>query len=350
MSLDHALTQAKIRRGFCSPNPSVGATIVNSEDTIIAESCHVASGYPHAEINALSQLSNISPGSTLYITLEPCCHWGKTPPCTDAIIKSGIKRVIFGYYDPNPLVSGKGQETLRAAGIECEYEPHPDIDAFYESYTHWQKTKTPFLTAKIALSLNGAISDSKGNPVQITGPMINAFTHASRKKTDAILTTFNTIFHDDPKLNVRINQEIIAKPLYILDRDANLPLTASIFKTAKSITLFHSSGAHEKKLQALADMDVRCIPVTCQEQKLSLPEIIQYIGQDGIHDCWIEAGGRLFSECYTLKLLQRAYIYIAPLWISSGKIAFPEGISLLKDKAKIRWESFGNDVLCEIHW
>ncbi len=340
--LHQALKLAQIRRGFCSPNPSVGAVIVKNEK-VIAEGYHLGPGSAHAEVDALEKLQNKAQGTTVYVTLEPCCHTGRTPPCTEALIQAGVKHVVYGFCDPNPIVSGKGEAALRAAGIACEHVVLPEIDHFYESYHHWHITKKPFITAKIAMSLDGKIAGKSGEHIQITGAKLQEFTHAKRKTSDAILTTAKTIIQDDPQLNVRHQNEIIAKPLYILDSQLSLPATASIFKTAKSITVFHASGTGK-----LAG--VRYVSVAKNQHGLNLTQIINHIGQDGIHDLWVEAGGQCFSAFMREQLLQRAFMYFAPCWLGEGLTAFTQDFSLNIDSCRLRWEQVGNDVLCDIRW
>lgn len=343
--LTQTLELAQIRRGFCAPNPSVGAIIVRDAN-MLATGYHYAPGHPHAEIDALKKINHQAQGATLYVSLEPCCHHGRTPPCTDAIIQAGIKRVVYGYCDPNPLVSDKGAEALNSAGISCEYLPLQQINEFYKSYHHWTQTKTPFITGKIALSLDGKIAGKNGAPLQITGSELKEFTHAARKTSDAILTTSNTIIKDNPQLNVRSQNETLSKPIYILDSQLNLPLIAQIFTTAKTITVFHSKNAGDEKLKALTQQGVRCISVEANEQGLNLNQIIQFIGQDGAHDLWIEAGGKCFAAFAKERLLQRAYLYIAPIILGEGLLAFDSKIEFSLTQA--HWKQFGKDVLCEL--
>ncbi|MES2614668.1 MAG: bifunctional diaminohydroxyphosphoribosylaminopyrimidine deaminase/5-amino-6-(5-phosphoribosylamino)uracil reductase RibD, partial [Bdellovibrionota bacterium] len=230
--LERTLQLAESRRGFCAPNPSVGAVVVKN-GKIIAEGFHWERGKPHAEIEALNKIGDEAKGSHLYVSLEPCCHYGKTPPCTKAIIERGIAKVVYGFQDPNPIVCGKGEAQLRAAGVECQFHPTQSISHFYRSYSYWHKTKKPWVTLKIALSFDGKVSGPQGDPVQITGLECQKFTHENRKKSDAILTSAKTIICDNPQLNARIDNEINAKKVYILDRNLSLPLNAKIFKTAQ---------------------------------------------------------------------------------------------------------------------
>src|SRR5262249_16751153 len=148
-----ALEQAQKHRGFCAPNPAVGAVMVKGGE-VIGCGHHEGPGSPHAEVIALNSVTDLAlaKNSTLYVTLEPCCHWGRTPPCTDLLIKTGIKKVIYGFADPNPQVNGEGDKILRQAGIESTHHSLPEIDEFYTSYTHWWRTKLPYVTAKLAQS------------------------------------------------------------------------------------------------------------------------------------------------------------------------------------------------------
>jgi diaminohydroxyphosphoribosylaminopyrimidine deaminase/5-amino-6-(5-phosphoribosylamino)uracil reductase len=346
--LSEALLLAKVQQGFCAPNPSVGALIVR-DAKIIGCGYHLGVGLAHAEVAALASVPDAI-NATVYVTLEPCCHWGRTPPCTDALIKAGIKRVVYGYRDPNPLVSGKGEIALQAAGIACEYISHSDIDDFYKSYSYWQATKLPFVTAKIALSLDGRIAGAAGEPLQITGEALKKFTHDCRKTNDAILTTINTIIYDNPQLNVRYPDKVYAKPLYILDSQLAFPLTATVLTTAKSITLFHSTKASLERQQQLIAQGIRCVSLGEDKEGLILAQAIKLIGQDGHHSLWVEAGGKCFSALVREQLLQRAFIYIAPKWFGTGKIAFPADFSLDISSHQLYWQQFGNDVLCEVCW
>ncbi len=349
--LHQAYELAKLRRGFCSPNPSVGAVIVKN-NKILATGYHQGAGSPHAEPDALKKLNNSAQGATLYVTLEPCCHFGRTPPCTNAIIKAGIQRVVYGFHDPNPLVAGKGEAQLKAAGITCDYLPLPEITHFYESYHYWQTTKKPFITAKIALSLDGKIAGKSGEPIQITGEALKEFTHYSRQNSDAILTTAKTIIQDDPRLNVRTEDEVIAKPLYILDTALTLQTTAKIFKTAKSVTIFYTDDKNHdsERLEALAAEGATCVAMKSNQHGLDLNQVISHIGQDGIHDLWIEAGGKCFSAFLREKLLKKAYIYIAPKWIGEGQMAFLPEFNLDLQSQPLTWQQVGEDVMCEVCW
>lgn len=343
--LQKALELAKNRRGFCAPNPSVGAVIVK-DDQVIATGFHLASGHPHAEVEALNKIDDVAKDATLYVSLEPCCHANKkTPPCTELIIQRGIKKVIYAFRDPNPAVAGLGEKTLHDAGIECGQISLPEIDAFYRSYQHWWQTKTPFITAKLAISLDGKIAGINGVRTNITGAAAQQFTHQQRKLSDAILTTAKTICADNPLLNVRLENETLKKPVYILDSGLNIPLDANIFSTAEKITIFHKKNILPKKINA------RCIGVDYDGEHLNLEEIINFIGQVGIHDLWIEAGGACFSAFAQQHLLQRAFIYIAPRLLGKdARSAFNTTQDLFVGVKKIQWQNLDRDAICEMDW
>lgn len=348
--LTRALELAKIRRGFCAPNPSVGAVIVKN-NRMLSLGYHLGPGQDHAEIHALNKLTpEEMQGATVYVTLEPCCHQGRTPPCTDALIKAGVRRVVYGFCDTNPIVAGRGDAILKAAGIISEHLPLTEITDFYQSYVHWHRTQKPFLTAKIALTLDGKIADESSHPIEITGPELGEFTHHRRKWSDALLTTSKTILQDNPQLNVRLQNESIAKPLYVLDSQLQVPDKAHIFKTAKCLTFFHENNAPKKNLQRLVRKGARCIAIESEESGLVLEQVLEHIGRDGMHDVWIEAGGQCFSAFLQKKLLQRAYIYIAPRWLGEGKSAFPSSFGYDFSTHKVRFEPVGDDVLCEINF
>lgn len=347
--LRQALELAKIKRGFCSPNPSVGAVIVSEKDGILATGYHLGAGHVHAEVDALNKLNGKAHGATIYITLEPCCHWGRTPPCTEAIIKAGIKQVVYGFEDPNPLVSGKSKAILAEQNILCEYWPIPEITDFYQSYQYWQQTQKPFVTAKIALSLDGKIAGERGEPLAITGDALKELTYQYRKQSDAILTSAKTITNDNPQMNVR-GAEIIAKPVYILDRQLKLSMDYQIFATAKSITLFHDENIDKASLDKFSQKNIRCIAIEAKDTKLNLAAVIKQIGQDGVHDLWVEAGGICFSELAKQNLIQQMLIYVAPRWIGSGLNAFDNNFKLDPSQATVKWLQAGMDAVCQIVW
>jgi diaminohydroxyphosphoribosylaminopyrimidine deaminase/5-amino-6-(5-phosphoribosylamino)uracil reductase len=376
--LNSALIEAKKRRGFCAPNPSVGAVVVKN-DEILARGKHWQAGMAHAEVDALNQLTqDQSRGATLYVTLEPCCHHGKTPPCTNLIIEREMAEVYYGYADPNPLVSGKGRAQLEAAGIHCEHLPTPEIMEFYRSYHYWRDHKRPWVTAKIALSADGKIAAADGSPVAITGPECQQFTHQNRYASDAILSTATTILADNPLLNVRL-ESTFSKPLYILDGHLRLTGEENIFSTAASLTIFHAKGQkpkYEKKGVTFVPIERPHAPIEQSRHpersrgissrthrafsksslggtqddsdKLCLPAILDYIGNEGVQDLWVEAGGKMFYELFSQKLLNRALVYLSPKVLGpEAKLAFPASFDVKNMGSKCNTMFFGADKVLE---
>lgn len=346
-----ALKLAEIRRGFCAPNPSVGAIVVKNNQ-IISTGYHIASGKNHAEVDALNKLTQAeSQDATLYITLEPCCHYGKTPPCTQLIVDRGIKEVIYGYRDNNPIVSGKSDNILKDAGINSLYYPLPEITQFYASYEYWHRTHLPYVTAKIAQSLDGKIAGPNHERVNITGNVANINTHYWRKKCDALLTTAKTIYYDNPQLNARINNEIYEKPIYILDSHLNISPTATIFKTAAKICLLHRHDIPEEKIHYFSAHNITCIAVDHHDDGLDLKQVLEFIGKQGVHDLGIEAGGRCFSAFASQNLLQSAFIYIAAKILGENATsAFTHQENVFVNAHTIEWKTFGEDVACYLTW
>lgn len=342
-----ALQLAEQRRGFCAPNPAVGAVLVAAEN-IIAEGAHVAAGHPHAEVVALTAAPRLpSKNLTLYITLEPCCHHGRTPPCTDLIIQKGITRVVFATYDPNPHVSGQGMQQLINAGIDCIHVPVAKIDHFYASYQHWHTTHTPTFTAKIALSLDGNYTRPDHSRIVLTGEKIAKFTHQCRKHSDAILTSANTVLHDNPYLNVRLDAEIIAKPIIVLDTHLRLSLKENIFQSNAPVYVLHGPHAPSEKIALCVNTGIHCVAVANTATGLDLHEIAKQLGKFGFHDVWIEAGGQLLSAFLHENLVGRLYMYVAPVWLGAGALPALNNKTLLDKKKMIKWHVFGKDAACE---
>ncbi len=347
-----ALSEASKRRGYCAPNPAVGAVLVR-DGRIIAAGHHWAAGRPHAEVEVLSNPSVDATQSTLYVTLEPCCHWGKTPPCTQLIIQRKVGKVVYGFSDPNPKVSGGGIRELRESGIECEKLTLPEIDDFYRSYAYWTVTGRPFVTAKLALTLDGRIAEKSGKPVQISEASLQKFTHEGRRRSDALLTSAQTLIADNPKLNVRIDAVPEKKTLFVLDRHLRTPLSLQIFDTAERITFLHSGDALPSAKERLLQTGARCVQMPSLASGLCWEAVLEFIGSEGFHDIWVEAGGKLFASLASSGYLNRAYLYVAPRLMGSlGLEAFADGpVPDLTTATRVSWSQKGDiDALCQIDW
>ncbi|MCC5791807.1 MAG: bifunctional diaminohydroxyphosphoribosylaminopyrimidine deaminase/5-amino-6-(5-phosphoribosylamino)uracil reductase RibD [Legionellaceae bacterium] len=341
-----ALEQAQLQRGFCAPNPAVGAVAV-IDNKIIARASHRGAGTPHAEVLLFEQLVGKEAEATLYVTLEPCNHWGRTPPCTDAIIERGVKRVVYAYADPNPLVSKNNSPArMRAHGIEVIHHPMAKVDRFYQSYRHWLINKRPRVTAKIAQSLDGKIAGAEYQQLAISNSQCASFTHVQRRQTDVILTTAKTILCDNPQLNARCGQQQYAKPLAILDRNLCVTAESQAVQLASVCHLFHAETT--PVLAPLANCIYHPVPVA--ENQLDLQVVLDELGRLGFHDVWVEAGGTLFTALHVQRLVQRSYIYLAPIILGQEAIpAFHQPFEGLQ-AASVNWRPVGDNVIGRFDW
>lgn len=348
--LTRALELADRRRGFCAPNPAVGCVLVR-DGRVVAEGAHEAAGKPHAEAVALALAGEAARGATAYVSLEPCAHFGRTPPCADALVAAGVREVVFGLVDPDPRVAGKGAARLREAGIPCRQVTSGAIDSFYESYSRWKRTGRPFVTAKLALSLDGKIAAVAGRPEPISGPEAGRLTMEERRRADAILTTATTVISDDPRLTSRLEEGVVGKPVFVLDRKLLVRTGVRLFESGAPVTLLHGKQALETSRRALEDRGARCVTIPESESGLDLEAAIAYVGETGAHDLWVEAGGRCVQAMLAAKLVQRLLIYVAPRWIGGeGLPAFSDGFEPFAGAASVTWRPLGRDVSCEARW
>jgi diaminohydroxyphosphoribosylaminopyrimidine deaminase/5-amino-6-(5-phosphoribosylamino)uracil reductase len=345
--LQAALNQAWLGRGFCAPNPSVGAVAVQSGE-IIAQSWHRGAGTPHAEVLLLADLPEHCPDITIYVTLEPCNHWGLTPPCVDAIIKHGIKKVVYAYADPNPLVSENNTPSLlRQQGISVVHYPMPEINEFYQSYQHWTLTHTPWVTAKIAQTFDGKIAGPLGAKTNLSNALCSEFTHEKRLHTDIILTTAATVNQDDPRLNARFNGHNTAKPVAIIDRQLTLNRQADVLAHAKHCHVYYDN-AHSIKDPQTANVSYHSMPAGLG--RLDLKAVIHHLGHLGYHDVWVEAGGELFNALHQAGLVNRTYVYLVPRILGLAATPAYQNIDMFNAPALVTWQALGDNMVARFDW
>ncbi len=347
-----ALAVSQDRLGSCAPNPAVGAVVVK-DGVVLATGKHLQAGSPHAEVDALNKVVGYDlEGAILYVTLEPCCHWGRTPPCIDLIIGKKISAVYYGYKDPNPVVSGEGERLLKAAGIVCEMIAVKEIYDFYRYYQYWHDYKVPWVDVKLAISLDGKIAGHGMRPVAITGQATQRFTHKNRQTHDAILTTARTVIQDNPQLNVRLNGKEFKKPVYVLDRELKILPTAKIFSTAEKITIFHGPGVSLDKRIELVQKGAVCKEVLVSNKKLDLSFVLSCIGEDGMQSVWAEVGGECFESFVQLQLAQRGFLCLAPKIL--GEMAYSakmKPLEILSNAKNVTWlAKDSEDMICELTW
>jgi diaminohydroxyphosphoribosylaminopyrimidine deaminase / 5-amino-6-(5-phosphoribosylamino)uracil reductase len=322
-----ALEMAEKGRGGTSPNPMVGAVLVK-RDRIIAKGYHRRAGLPHAEVNALKMAGKEAEGGTLYVNLEPCCHFGKTPPCTDTIVKSKVKKIIIGMRDPNPLVAGKGVKILKKAGIEvAEGVLEKECKRLNEKYIKFITSKRPFVTLKVGESLDGKIATVKGDTRWITGIKSREFVHRLRDESDAIMVGINTVMKDDPALTTRIKGKKGKNPKrIIIDSSLRIPLKAKVLnKDDTDIFIATTGDASEKKIKRLQKKGIQILATKKKQGRVDLDRLMQELGKLNITSLLIEGGGEINASAINEGIVDKVMFFISPI-IIGGKEA-PSSVS-----------------------
>jgi len=309
-----AIQLAKQGEGWTNPNPMVGAVIVKN-GRIIGKGYHKKCGELHAERNAIASLTESAEGATIYVTLEPCCHYGKTPPCTEAIIEQKIKRVVIGSRDPNPKVSGKGIKMLQEAGIEViEDFMREECDRLNPVFFHYITTKTPYVVMKYAMTLDGKIATKTGASKWITKEAARAEVQHMRHRYMGIMAGIGTVLADDPMLNVRV--EGWKSPIRILcDSGLRIPLDGQIVKSAgkyRTIVAYADSENTEEKRKRLHEMGVETICCPDENNQVDLKKLMKYLGEEGIDSILLEGGGTLNDSALRAGIVQEVQAFIAP--------------------------------------
>lgn len=339
------LEQARLGQGICAPNPCVGAVAVQN-GVIIAQACHQGAGTPHAEQLLLAQIPPDTPGISLYISLEPCNHWGRTPPCVDAIIKhGGVEHIIFACSDPNPVVAkNNSSEKLRAHGIKVTHYPVKELTEFYQSYVHWTVTKMPRVTVKLAQTLNGKIGRAVGERVILSNSLCAKFTHQQRAVTNVILTSARTIHLDNPQMTVRLGAETQAKPIAIIDRQLTLTNEARIFSTAAHCHIYHC----DQRKTAYLNSSFHLMPM--KNGAMDLGAVLRHLGELGYHDVWVEAGGGVFSALHQEGLVHRTYLYLVPSCLEHNAISAYQQSGLFDRQHTVSWHAMGDNMILCVDW
>lgn len=314
-----AIELAAKGEGYTSPNPMVGAVVVK-EGRIIGKGYHEKYGSPHAERNALASCSESPKGADIYVTLEPCCHYGKQPPCTDALIEAGIARVFAGSPDPNPKVAGKGFSILREEGIEVvENVLRDECDALNPVFFHYIKTNRPFVILKYAMTIDGKIACFTGKSKWVTGEKARAHVHSQRHKYSSVLVGSQTVLEDDPMLNCRM--EGGCNPVRIVaDSRLRTPLTSQLVETARDIPLIIATSKRKDETSAYEKKGCKILTIGEKEGHIDLQELLLKLGEEKIDSLILEGGGTLTWSFVKNGLVDKVQAYIAPK-IFGGKDA-----------------------------
>lgn len=351
--MQRAIELAWLGRGFASPNPMVGAVIVRN-GRIIGEGYHKKCGELHAERNAFASLKESAEGAEMYVTLEPCCHYGRTPPCTEAIIENGISRVYIGSRDPNPLVSGKGAKLLREHGIEViEDFMRTECDELNPAFFHYITTGSPYVVLKYAMTLDGKIAAYTGRSQWITGGTARRHVHLLRGTYGAVLAGIGTVLADDPMLNCRI--ENAHQPLRVIaDSSLRIPLDSSLCRSAGEYPLLIAcTKADSTKKAALEALGAEVAVLPEKDGHVDLNALMRLLAKKQISGVLIEGGGGLSYSALRNGIVDHVCAYIAPKLLGGRDAKTPvEGIgaespdsaALLKNR---RLTVLGDDILLE---
>lgn len=315
-----ALRLAAKGRRTTSPNPMVGAVVVN-QGRVVGQGFHFRPGLPHAEILALRQAGSRARGATLYVTLEPCCHLKKrTPPCVPEILRSGVRCVVIAMTDPNPLVKGKGAAALRRAGLSVVAGVAGDeAEKLNIAYSYWIKTKRPYVILKAGMTLDGKIATATGESKWITGEQSREDVHRLRGEVDAVLVGVGTVLADDPALTVRtgphLNKMASRQPLrVVVDSSLRLPLKAQILsnqKQAKTLVATTELVDTSRKRE-FAKRGVEVLTLPSLRGKVSLPALMRELGRRGLTSLLVEGGGEINAAMLKAKFVQHVRLYMAP--------------------------------------
>ncbi|MCR5100747.1 MAG: bifunctional diaminohydroxyphosphoribosylaminopyrimidine deaminase/5-amino-6-(5-phosphoribosylamino)uracil reductase RibD [Butyrivibrio sp.] len=374
-----AIELAKTAEGRTNPNPLVGAVIVK-DGRIIGKGCHERYGELHAERNAIKSLNEPAEGATIFVTLEPCCHHGKQPPCTEAILESGIKKVVIGSRDPNPLVSGKGTKFLREHGIEVvEDFMREECDEINPVFFHYITNKKPYIALKYAMTADGKIATKSGDSKWITGEAARSYVHRLRNYYAGILVGIGTVLADDPMLNCRLgeinkDEEEYRNPVRIvLDSDLRIPMDSKLVKTAKDIPVIVAclKGVDIDKKKALEENGVQIIEVPLDKsieinddnsrdiygiqkhKELDINYLMNKLGDLQIDGILVEGGSSVNASVLKAGAAQKIYIFVgSKVFGGAGALSPVADMDISKVSESVQLERpkvqvFEDDILIE---
>lgn len=348
-----AIKLAERGKGWVNPNPLVGAVIVK-EGRIIGEGWHERYGGWHAERNAFKSCGEDPAGATMYVTLEPCCHYGKTPPCTEAVIEHRIARVVIGMKDPNPLVAGKGIALLQAAGIEVVAGVEEDkIREQNRVFLKYITTSRPWVVMKTAMTLDGKIAAYTGDSHWVTGEEARSRVQEMRSTYMGILVGSSTVLMDNPMLNCRLPKEVRQPVRMVVDSSARIPIGSKLVETAGQFPTWiaHTGKAKEEDLEKLRRKGV--ITLLCREKegRVDIGDFLKQVGEAGIDSVLLEGGGTLNETFIREGKVDEVYAFIAPKLVGGkeSKTAVEgKGFDRMEEAVvlqQVKVEKVGEDIL-----
>lgn len=356
MWMRRALDLAARARGRTSPNPMVGAVLIKDGE-VVGEGFHAYAGSDHAEIVALHEAEAAADGATLYVSLEPCCHFGRTPPCVEQIVRAGVRRVVAACEDLNPAVSGKGIAALRTAGLTVDVGVLGDEAArLNEAFFKYIRTGRPFVILKAAASLDGKIATRTGESRWITGETARRRVHELRNEVDAVLVGIGTVLRDDPQLTTRLGIADQRDPArVIVDNLARVPLRAKVVNRASTAPtlLAVSQMAPRARLEALEREGIQVIVVEGSPRRVSLERLMEALGKIGYLSVMIEGGAEINASALREGIVDKVLLFLAPILIggkSAPTAVGGDGIEAISQAVRlhdVRIERIDDDLLVE---
>ena len=342
--MDRALDLARGVLGGVSPNPAVGCVILKDGE-VVGEGANDPPGGPHAEIVALRQAGDRARGGVMYVTLEPCSHYGRTPPCADAVVEAGLATVHSAVRDPNPLVAGKGVERLRAAGVEViEGEGEKEARRVNEAFMKWVTTDLPFICVKFAMSLDGKIATTAGDSRWITGERSRAQVHRLRGLVDAVMIGARTARMDDPLLTARggsgDGETKVRQPLrVVVDAKASLPPQARMLSEPGRTLVAVTEGAPEDACRALVEAGADVEAFAAAPDGVNLEALLRHLTMHDVTSVLVEGGGGLIGSLLDARLVDKVIAFVAPVLVGGADAPTPaagEGVERMADALRLR--------------
>jgi diaminohydroxyphosphoribosylaminopyrimidine deaminase / 5-amino-6-(5-phosphoribosylamino)uracil reductase len=349
-----ALRLAAKGAGWVSPNPMVGAVAVK-DGQIVGKGFHRRIGAPHAEVEALRQAGATAREADLYVTLEPCNHQGRTPPCTRAVLEAGVSRVIIATLDPNPQVAGGGVEYLKSHGVVVEAGVlEAEARRLNEAWFHFVNTGRPWVIGKAACSLDGKIATAGGESQWLTGEAARAFGHRLRQQADAILVGIETVLSDDPQLTTRLPRGRGKDPIrVVLDSKLRIPLTARLLHLDSPAPTWVActEAAPPQKVRELEHLGAEVLVLPQDSNRVSLAALLRLLGQRQVQSLLVEGGAEVLGSFFDQKLIQMFHFFYAPKLLGGRRargVLGGHGVLHLQDSPQVknlRWRRLGPDLL-----
>ena len=329
--MEQALALAALGEGSASPNPRVGCVLVN-DGRLVGRGFHRAPGEPHAEALAVAEAGAAARGATLYVNLEPCAHHGRTPPCADLLIESGVARVVAAMQDPNPLVDGRGFERLRSAGIEVQVGALGDEALrLNAAFVHWHRDGLPLVTLKAALSADGALAAAGGRSRWVSGTAARRFAHRLRLAHDAVLVGAGTVRADDPRLTVRLPGVVAPRRRVVISSRLDLDPASRLFDAhGPAVRVYTAADAPQSRAEPLVARGAEVVRLESGPHGLDLRQLLRDLAATGAQSVLVEGGGRTIAAFLAAGLAQRAALFV------SGKLFGARGATPFINSAAAR--------------